>query len=139
MNSQVAKRITAVASQFCVGGLLLVSLVACGQADPQKAALDKAVRLMSTIVTSKVLTDAVQNADPQMHASTAASAALRGGITANFQQPPDGITILTSDQPTQPWSVVIKGDDVNQQVILEGYGDDITKPLVTEKINFPPR
>ncbi len=139
MNRQVIKHLTPFAANLWLGGLLILLLTACGQSNPQKAALDKAVHLMSTIVTSEVLTDAVQNADPQMHASTAASAALSGGVTANFQQPPDGIAILTTTQPTQPWSVVIKGDDTKQQVIIEGYGDDLTQPLVTETIDFPPR
>jgi hypothetical protein len=118
--------------------LLTLLLTACGESDPQKEALNKAVRLMSEIVTSRVLIDAVHNSDPNMLASTAAGAALSGGITANFRQPPDGIAILDTPQPTQTWSVILKGDDVNKQVIIEGYGEDLQTPLLTKTIDFPP-
>jgi hypothetical protein len=74
-----------------------------------------------------------------MQASTAAGAALSGGITANFPQPPEGIAILTTIQPTQTWSVIIKGDDTNKQVIVEGYGEDLNTPLITKTIDFPPK
>lgn len=114
-------------------------LTGCGESDPQKEALDKAVRLMGSIVQSRVLADAVKNADPDMHASTAAGAALSGGITANFPVPPQGISILNSMEAAQPWSVIVKGDDEHKKVIIEGYGEDLKHPLTTREINFPPQ
>ncbi|WP_295458407.1 hypothetical protein [uncultured Thiodictyon sp.] len=119
--------------------LAALTLAACGESDPHKEALNSAVRLMSDIVTSRVLIDAVRNADPQMHASTAASAALSGGITSNFRLPPDNIAILGTLEATQAWSVILKGDDENKRVIIEGYGENLQHPLVTKKIVFPPR
>lgn len=40
---------------------------------------------------------------------------------------------------TQGWSVIIKGDDDDQRVIIEGDGEDLRHPLVTTTITFPPR
>jgi len=130
------------ASAFCrlfSLGLLILVLTACGETDPRKESLARAVRLIYEIVTSRELLQAVRNADPQMRASTAAGAALSGGITANFRLPPEDIAILTTPEPTQTWSVTIKGDDENKQVIIEGYGEDLKKPLITEEIDFPPK
>lgn len=119
-------------------GWLLCLLVACEPSDPRENALNQAVLLMQTIVKSHVLVDAVRNADPQMRATTAAGSALTGGITANFPLPPREIGILEENEPLEAWSVVIRGDDVKKQVIIEGYGEDLNKPLVTESIDFPP-
>jgi hypothetical protein len=114
-------------------------LTGCGESDPQKKALKSGVNLMTDIVESKVLLDAVKNADPQMRASTAAGAALSGGVTANFRTPPEGIAILNGINATQPWSVILKGDDENKQVIIEGYGEDLQQPLISKEVDFPPR
>jgi hypothetical protein len=139
MNRKVKKTFTTLVCSLVSYGLLIFFVAACGESDPQKEALNKAVQLMSRIVTSKVLIDAVHNSDPNMQASTAAGAALSGGITANFPQPPEGIAILNTIQPTQTWSVTIKADDTNKQVIIEGYGEDLNTPLITKTIDFPPK
>lgn len=122
----------------CLVLCLLACLASCGPEDPRKAELDQAMLLMTSIIKSRVLLDAVRNADPQMHASTAAGAALTGGVTANFPLPPPDITLLDATQTPQAWSVLIRADDTQQQVILEGYGEDLQQPLVTETIGFPP-
>ncbi|MDD5308264.1 MAG: hypothetical protein PHU25_13155 [Deltaproteobacteria bacterium] len=119
--------------------LLLLAPAACGSGDPRRDALDRGMDLVSEIVTSSTVVDAVRNADPEMRATTAADAALRGGVVANFPRPPEGIGIQNTEQDMQSWTVVIKGDDAKKQVILEGYGDDLKKPLVTRAIDFPPR
>ena len=117
---------------------ILFLLSACST-DPKTAALQKAVRLMEGIVQSHELVEAVRNADPQNRPSTAARGALSGGIVANFPQPPDGIAILDGEKATQAWCVVLIGDDANGVVRIEGYADDLTKPAIVEKVEFPPK
>ncbi|MDD2776851.1 MAG: hypothetical protein PHU06_12925 [Gallionella sp.] len=124
--------------KLMLAGLAALALVSCAKSDPREENLEKAVRLAETIVTSRILIDAVHNADPAMHASTAASAAFSGGITSNFQLPPENIGMEAAAQPSQPWYVIVKGDDAQHQVIIEGYGDSLTKPLITKVVNFPP-
>lgn len=119
--------------------LLAMGLTACG-GDPKTDALNKGVYLAESILTSRVLLDAVKNADPEMRASTAVGAALSGGITANFPQPPEGIGISNQgDKPAETWMVHLVPDDATKQVRIEGYGDDLHKPLIVKKIDFPPK
>jgi len=117
---------------------LLFLLAACST-DPRTAALQKAVNLMEGIVQSRELVEAVKNADPQNRPSTAARGALSGGIVANFPQPPDGIAVLDGEKATQPWCVILVGDDAGGVVRIEGYGDDLAKPLIVDTIPFPPK
>jgi hypothetical protein len=100
-------------------------------------ALDDAVNLMAGIVKSRVVFDAVHDADPQMRATTAADSALRGGVTANFPEPPKGIAIVEGDKPTQSWCVILIGDDAKKQVRIEGYAEDLKKPAITKNVDFP--
>jgi hypothetical protein len=131
---------TRTSSCLLVAGLLLVLMpMACGRSDPRREALDEGMSLAYQIVVSDDLLVAVRNADPGMHASTAAGAALSGGVVAGFRSPPEGIGLQTADQPIQGWNVVIRADDAGRRVILEGYGDDLRKPLVTRAIDYPPR
>lgn len=123
--------------QTATTGLLCWSLLGCSS-DPKTTALQDGVNLMDSIVHSQVLMDAVRNADPQMKASTAAGAAISGGVTANFPLPPEDIAIASQGKAEQPWSVVIFGDDERQEVHIEGYGNDLQKPVIVEIIKFPP-
>jgi hypothetical protein len=121
----------------CLLGTALFMLAGCS-GDPRKGPLRDTVDLMSGIVRSRVLKDAVRDADPQMRPSTAARAALSGGVIANFPQPSGEIAILEGDSATQKWCVILIGDDAGKQVRVEGYGEDLVEPLIVEKIDFPP-
>ncbi|MBS1197721.1 MAG: hypothetical protein H6R18_1506 [Proteobacteria bacterium] len=119
--------------------LVMLCLASCSD-DPKLASLKKGVWLMESIVTSRVLIDAVKNADPQMRASTAVGAALSGGITANFPRPPDGIGVSNEGaKPTESWMVHLVADDTAKQIRIEGYGDNLQEPLIIKKIDFPPK
>lgn len=119
--------------------LLACLLLADCNRDPRMGALQEAVDLMARIVRSTVVVEAVRRADPQSRPTTAARAALSGGVVANFAQPPRDIAILDGDRATQPWCVILIGDDANKQVRIEGYGADVAKPAIVEEVEFPPR
>lgn len=123
-----------IAQQLAVA---MAPVVSGCSSDPRMEALEKGVRLMEGIVQSKVLPDAVRNADPQMRATTAARVALTGGITANFPQPPEDIAIVDDAKDIRPWSVVVIGDDAAKQMRVERYGDSTAKPAIVKKIKFP--
>ena len=38
------------------------------------------------------------------------------------------------EKPTQPWSVVVKLGRRPREYVIEGYGDDLSKPLMEETI-----
>jgi hypothetical protein len=115
-----------------------ILFIAACSSDPRMEALEKCVRLLEGIVQSRVLLDAVKNADPEMRATTAARGALTGGITANFPRPPDDISIVDDLKDIQPWSVILIGDDKAKQVRVEGYGSSIGKPAIVKTVKFPP-
>jgi hypothetical protein len=118
--------------------LALALVIAACFSDPRMGALEKGVRLMEGILQSKVLLDAVKNADPQMRATTAARGVLSGGVTANFPQPPSDISIVDDPKDIRPWSVIVIGDDAAKQVRVEGYGDGTAKPAIVKQLKFPP-
>lgn len=115
----------------------LFELAGCNR-DPRMGALRDAVDLMSGIVKSRVLVNAVRDADPEMRATTAAGAALSGGVVASFPMPPSGVAIERDEKPTRPWCVVLVGDDARKQVRIEGYAEDLANPAIVEKVDFPP-
>jgi hypothetical protein len=41
---------------------------------------------------------------------------------------------LAFNKPTQPWTVVVRRDMVKKQIVADGYGDSIEKPLLTETL-----
>lgn len=119
--------------------MFIIGLPACG-GDPKTTSLKQGVYLAESIITSRVLIDAVKNADPEMRASTAVGAALSGGITANFARPPEGIGISNEGpKSTETWMVHLVPDDAAKQIRIEGYGDNLNEPLIVKKINFPPK
>jgi hypothetical protein len=118
-------------------GFAVLLLSGCSL-DPKMGELRDAVDLMSGIVRSRIVLDTVRGVDPEMRPSTAARAALSGGVVANFPQPPEHIYIEAGETPSQPWSVVLIGDDEKKQVRIEGYGEDLSEPKIVEKIKFPP-
>ena len=117
---------------------ILLALLAACSSDLRVASLEKTVNLMASIVQSKVLVDAVRNADPQMRATTAARGSLTGGITANFPRPPDDVSIVESAAEVEPWCVLIISDDAAKEVRLQGYAADKSKPALVKKFKFPP-
>jgi hypothetical protein len=38
------------------------------------------------------------------------------------------------NQPTAKWQVVVIGDETGKKIILQGYGSDLTQPLVVKEI-----
>lgn len=38
------------------------------------------------------------------------------------------------NQPTDKWQVVVIGDETGKKIILQGYGSDLTQPLVIREI-----
>lgn len=47
---------------------------------------------------------------------------------------------FVANTPTEPWQVVVRADDDRAVIILEGYGDDLSHPLITrEELVVTPR
>jgi len=42
-------------------------------------------------------------------------------------------------QNLQPWTILILPGNKENSLIIEGYGDDLTKPIIIEEVNFKNR
>jgi hypothetical protein len=111
-------------------------LIACSGGDPREANLRQGMRDMAANIRSATYKDLLQKAG-----SSTASAGVRvlfsGAAAVNWKEPPEGIG-FSPDEPTKPWIVVVRGDDGEQAIVLEGYGEDTAKPLMTERLHYPP-
>jgi hypothetical protein len=50
---------------------------------------------------------------------------------------PDQDPVFTSyemGRPGHPWTVVIREGSAPRQYVIEGYGEDLTRPLLTETV-----
>ncbi len=111
-------------------------MVGCGTT-PEMKKLNEGMDAMESLLWSNVVTSTVRTMDPAMKPSTAVSAVFTPVVTAHSPQPPAGIR-YAPQAPTGAWVVVIKADDEKKQVIIEGYGEDLAKPLVTRRVKYPP-
>ncbi|WP_374347283.1 hypothetical protein [Chitinimonas sp.] len=117
--------------------MLSLALSACSR-DPQSDDLHAAVRQMDSIVHSRLLRDSVHDVDPQMRASVAAQVAMSSIIAASFPPPPGKAAYCPGDKPSQSWCVVVIGDDTARKLRIEGYGEDLAKPVQVLEMDFPP-
>jgi|GEM_PF-1100335 len=54
---------------------------------------------------------------------------------------PDQDPVFTSyerGRPSRPWTVVIRPGEQPRQYVIEGYGQDLEKPLYVEKVTLGP-
>jgi hypothetical protein len=68
-----------------------------------------------------------------------ASAEETGGDAVSYivASLPDQDPVFTSyerERPTRPWTVVVRAGAAPRQYVIEGYGTDLAKPLVTETV-----
>jgi hypothetical protein len=109
-------------------------LSACGDPEQQqKQQLEQAVDQVT-----RILNDASRN----LMAAAALQSTLEGGgtlihyVVASL---PDKFTHRVSmDRPEAAWSVVVHQTDNANEVIVEGYGADLTKPLLTRTAKIGP-
>lgn len=118
-------------------GLLLFSLLlhGCGEGAQKKQKLELAVGQVQRILN-------MASRDP-MAAATLQSNVQMGGnlITYVMASLPDKFNYaLEQDKPTRPWSIVIRTTADPHVVQVEGYAEDLKKPLFTQnaKIGPPP-
>ena len=59
-------------------------------------------------------------------------------ITASLSDEPDAWPHFTTEKPTQAWSVVIRDGEKAGDYVIEGYGEDLNKPLMTATVTVSP-
>lgn len=114
---------------------LAVLFVAAGCTDERKTKLEKGIGFMRGLANpSPVQMAAIANynadSDPAGLIMLYHSSAVADGSYPEA---------YSDRQNLQPWSILVLPGSREGAFILEGYGDDLKKPLITEEISFPKR
>ena len=54
--------------------------------------------------------------------------------SASAPAPPDGITYVLG-RPRQPWQVAVRPDSAANLIAIEGYGAEVDRPVVSERVS----
>lgn len=121
--------------------LLLLSIVilallsgACQSSDPRVRALNEGMEQAEALLQKREARELTKRSDPELKPSSLIGYTFGAG-TYSAQPPPEGIG-FSPDAPAKSWCVVFKPDDENRVVVLEGYGEQLDKPLVTSKVTI---
>lgn len=92
--------------------------------------------LKSDVDTVKAILDST-GANPMAAESYAAAMETGGNIITYIavNLPPESFkhSKLESGRPTRPWSVVIISGAAENEYVIEGYGEDISRPVYVQK------
>lgn len=121
--------------QVLAASALTLLLAGCGAETQKKQKLELAVgqvqRILSAASREPVAAAALQS---NMQMGGGVGTYLSASLPDKFSHP------IGYGQPEKPWSVVVKVTDDPNVVIVEGYGEDLKKPLFMQnaKIGPPP-
>lgn len=59
---------------------------------------------------------------------------LTASLPENSDLPP-----FSEGSPSKPWSVVIRHEDDSDKIVIEGFGDDLSTPLMREEVVLNPQ
>jgi hypothetical protein len=110
--------------------LILFFVLSCKGTDDRQLKLEKGIGLMRTFTSSspvnKVMDGQYQAQTPQGMVSLYMASAdpnVHPGVCADRQS-------------LQPWSLLVLPGNKERTLIVEGYGDDLKKPIIVEEIVF---
>lgn len=115
---------------FC----MIVLFVVSGCTDERKMKLEKGVGFMRSLT----------GASPAQNLAAATyQASTPEGMSMLYHSslPADGSypNVCTDRQNLEPWSLLILPGNKDNTLIVEGYGDDLTKPVIVEEITVKKR
>ncbi len=116
---------------WCLAVVFAVSQVACGS---KQGDVEQAVRY------AKRLFERVNTYPPaalifQSHVETGGDAL--SYVTASLP-PKSDLPPYYAEEPGQPWCVVIRNGPETGTILIEGYGEDLETPLITEQVVLSP-
>jgi hypothetical protein len=110
--------------------LVLFFVFGCKGTDDRQLKLEKGIGLMRTFTSSspvnKVMNGQYQAQTPE-------------GMVSLYMASADPNThpsVCTDRQSLQPWSLLVLPGNKERTLIVEGYGDDLKKPIIVEEIVF---
>lgn len=115
--------------RFALIAFTVINLSLCGCSNSKEAELKRGVEFakhtINDVQRKMVSTLALEDMADQ--GGTVASF-----ISANVDEK-EKYPRFTMDKPTQPWSVVIRALEEEGEYAIEGYGEDLTSPLIREQ------
>jgi hypothetical protein len=127
---------------------ILITLISCSQPENipgQKSFKEK--ELEKAIFFAQANLDSLGDAGYVKYTPTTAAIQLVNTMNAAQNLTPEeekeyrerGMPIMKGipyalNQPTEPWQVVIVGDDAQKKVKFLGYGHDLKTPLITQEV-----
>jgi len=78
--------------------------------------------------------------DPLAAVSFQNSMEMGGGVLSYlYAAMPDDPSFprITANTPSEPWSVVIRTGEAEGELVIEGYGEDLSAPVKVERVTLP--
>jgi hypothetical protein len=110
--------------------LVLFVVFGCKGTDDRKVKLEKGIGLMRTFTSSSPVNKVT---DGQYQAQTPEGMVMLYHASADPNTHPN---VYADRQSLQPWSLLVLPGNKEHTLIVEGYGDDLTKPIIVEEIVF---
>ena len=117
--------------QLLLLSCMVVLFVISGCTDERKAKLEKGIGFIRSLTN----TNPVQGLAAANYQATTPEGMV---MLYHSSLPADGSypNVYSDRQSLQSWSLLILPGNKERSLIVEGYGEDLTKPLIVEEINF---
>jgi hypothetical protein len=110
--------------------IVLFIVFGCKGTDDRKVKLEKGIGLMRTFTSSSPVNKVTNG---QYQAQTPEGMVMLYHASADPNTHPN---VCADRQSLQPWSLLVRPGNKEHTLIVEGYGDDLTKPIIVEEIVF---
>ena len=113
---------------------IIMVFVIFGCTDERKTKLEKGISFMRSVTKANPV-QSLAAAHYQADTPSGMVMLYHASLPADGSYP----NIYSDRQNLQPWSLLILPGNTERSLIVEGYGDDVTKPLIVEEIIFKKR
>jgi hypothetical protein len=114
---------------FCLL-LIFIFVFGCKGTDDRQINLVKGIGLIRTFTSSSPVNKVM---DGQYQAQTPEGMVMLYHASADPNTHPN---VYADRQSLQPWSLLVLPGNKERTLIVEGYGDDLQKPIIVEEIVF---
>lgn len=110
---------------------ILILFFIFGCTDERKTKLEKGIGFMRSL-TSTSPVQSLAAANYQADTPEGMVMLYHASLPADGSYP----NAYSDRKSLQPWSILVLPGNKKRSLIVEGYGDDLTKPLIVEEITF---
>jgi|WetSurMetagenome_2_1015567.scaffolds.fasta_scaffold346290_1 hypothetical protein len=116
---------------FQLFSCILILFVIFGCTDEKKTKLERGVGFMRSL-TNPSPAQGLANAHYQANIPEGMIMLYHASLPADGSYP----EAYSDRQSLQPWTILVLPGNKENSLIIEGYGEDITKPIIVEEISF---